>query len=100
MKASDEITKRALDDAYQLLQHEAVNKEISSTFYGSVREKISREKLGKLVVSKPDKYAGTSLARAISSFGAGWLYPGKVTLYKPFFEDFNIEIGVGEQNTA
>lgn len=96
METPEFIKQKTLDVAFELLQSEAVNEAVSSTFYGDAREKLTREKLDKLVVAKPGEFAKTSLARAISSLGGGFLYPGKVTLYQPFFQEFNIRIGPGE----
>ena len=96
MKSAAEITKAAIDGALELLQNDEVNDAVSSSFYGDARTKLTRELLDRIIVSKPEDYAKTSLARAISSFWRGRLYPGKVTLYKPFYERFNIEIGPHE----
>ena len=93
MEEPEKIRSDAIEGALELLQNDEVNEVVSSTFFGDARQKLTREKLEKVIVAKPDKYAKTSLARAISSFGRGRLYPGKVTLYRPFFEEFNIRIG-------
>lgn len=100
MNSPEWIRKTALDDAFVLMQEDTVSDQVSSTFFGDVREKISRDQLEKLIVAKPKKRSGTSLATAVSSIFGGLIYPGRVTLFKPFFENFNIAIGPGETGNS
>lgn len=93
MESPKWIRDRAVEDAFNLYQDEGVDAEVSSTFFGSVKEKIDRASFEKMVAHKPKSHAGTSLARAVSSLFGGLLYPGKIILYKPFFSDFDIAIG-------
>ncbi len=93
MSNADKITSDTLDEVARQLKNEEINEAVSSTFYGSARKKLNREILAKVVKAKPDSYAGTSLARAVSSIGRGFLFRGRVILYKPFFGEFNIDIG-------
>ena len=93
MENPEWVSSKAIEDAYRLYQNEEVDAEVSSTFFGSVKEKVDQERLEALVVSKPDANAGTSLARAVAAIFGGVLYPGKITLYRPFFSEFDIAIG-------
>lgn len=92
----EKITTDTIDEAWRLLQYDEVNEAVSSSFYGSARKKLNREALAKVVKAKPGSRAGTSLARAVSSIGRGLIFGGRVILYKPFFGEFNIDIGTNE----
>ncbi len=94
------IASETIDESFLLLQNDEVNDAVSSTFYGSAREKLDRESLDKIVKVQADSFAGTSLARTISAVGAGKIFKGSVSLYKPFFGEFNIEIGPGETGAS
>lgn len=87
------IGNDTIEDALLLLQNDEVNDAVSSTFYGSARKKLDRPALDKIVKVKPEGHSGTSLAKTISAVGAGKLFKGRVTLYKSFFGEFNIDIG-------
>ena len=93
---AEKIRQAAIASALVMLKNDEVNEAVSSTFYGNARKKLTEEHLNKVIKSKPDSTSGTSLAKTISAVGAGYLYRGRVTLYRPFFQDFNIAVGLHE----
>ncbi|MDH3492106.1 MAG: hypothetical protein OEM82_01030 [Acidobacteriota bacterium] len=91
---AEKIRQAAIASALVMLKNDEVNEAVSSTFYGNARAKLTEVRLNKIVKSRPWSTSGTSLAKTISAVGAGYLYRGRVTLYKPFFHDFNIAVGL------
>ena len=83
----------AIDGSVRLLQINACNDAISSTFYKDARSKLDKLQLQKIVKAKPESSSGTALAKTLSAFGSGYIYGGRITLYNSFFKDFNIAIG-------
>ena len=91
---TEKIREDAISSAFRLLRNDEVNEAVSSTFYKNARSRLTESKLQRIVKSKPESTSSTALAKTIAAVGAGYLYGGRVTLYKPFFHDFDIAVGM------
>ncbi len=96
METPDEIRNAAIQGALKYLQIDACNDAVSSGYFKNVRQKLDEPTLQKMVKSRPDSTSGTALAKTLSAFGPGQIYKGRITLYKGFFNRFNIAIGTKE----
>lgn len=96
METPEEIRNAAIQGALKCLQIDACNEAVSSNYFRNVRERLDEPTLQKMVKSRPDATSGTALAKTLSAFGPRQLYKGRVTLYKGFFNQFNIAIGAEE----
>ena len=96
MESHEQIRSATITEALEYLADDDVNAAVSSSFYKDARSRLDERTLGKVVVSKPDSTSSTALAKTIAAIGGGRIYRGRITLYKPFFSEFNIAVGSTE----
>ncbi|MEZ5308828.1 MAG: hypothetical protein R2684_16910 [Pyrinomonadaceae bacterium] len=96
----EEIRKLAIEDAAKLIAEKHIADEIKSQYFSDARTAIDTAFLERTVKMKPDKTSGRALAKTIAAFGPLRLYNGRITLFKPFFYDYNLAIGSMETSDS